>query len=629
MKGKVEVYAVHSDGSEKLLLEEPNLVVDGAGESIVDMLTTPSSVLGISPRVMDTSNWRWGAISFGPAASSFSENAYFYPPNPNEWADRSNPNMLEYTEDFYDDPGINPPSDLTGVFWQTAQGRIGSFSSILETNPFGRPSSVELSVTTDVTGGLANFVPFIQTVAPTKFFFNDSYNSTLTFYVKKPTYGLTPSSFQFQGYNLERVATNGATFEYLNGGTIPTVKSISSGITADVVDAGEGWYRCAVMVSGLGNGTSPSPTDNITIYFYVGNTANYGITGEPNLPTALAGVRLWISSPQFEQHIRSGNFSATPYQSVAGSAPTVAENGDPCNLLPKDLTSYINQIGTDGILRPLWASSLTGDASSYTPPYQMPSYPDPLNKKLEDTSTSYSLVSSLAASGSETHGQSYGQFENRIQWGYADPSSYFQGVYPQRSGALPQSYLVSSYEGDFSATPTLNMVVNSPANAGVSIIGAFNFRYYMDYRGFIHLKYDMKHAAAEPVTGQAGVSGVADTNEVFVKNPRVTMAVNIGKWDVWAMNLYGGLHQIGLWNMDCKKALKNNSPPFLEGEPVELDPKFINTSTGISQQEFKLFAKKTFTENLCAIKDDGITAGNVDPQALKILWTIDFRSQHD
>ena len=79
MKGKVEVYAVHSDGSEKLLLEEPNLIVDGAGESIVDMLTTPSSVMGISPRVMDTSNWRWGAISFGPAASSFSQNAYFFP----------------------------------------------------------------------------------------------------------------------------------------------------------------------------------------------------------------------------------------------------------------------------------------------------------------------------------------------------------------------------------------------------------------------------------------------------------------------------------------------------------------------------------------------------------------------
>ena len=45
MKGNVEVFAVYADGSEKLLLREPNLVVNGAGQSIVDMLTTPSSVL--------------------------------------------------------------------------------------------------------------------------------------------------------------------------------------------------------------------------------------------------------------------------------------------------------------------------------------------------------------------------------------------------------------------------------------------------------------------------------------------------------------------------------------------------------------------------------------------------------
>ena len=79
MKGKVEVFAIMPDGSQTLLASESNLVVNGAGESIVDMLTTPSSVLGIEPRVMDTSNWRFGALSFGPAAGSFSGNAYFFP----------------------------------------------------------------------------------------------------------------------------------------------------------------------------------------------------------------------------------------------------------------------------------------------------------------------------------------------------------------------------------------------------------------------------------------------------------------------------------------------------------------------------------------------------------------------
>jgi len=393
MRGKVEVYAVHSDGSEKLLLEEPNLVVNGAGESIVDMLTTPSSVLGISPRVMDTSNWRWGAISFGPAASSFQENAYFFPKD--------------------------------GIYLKT--------------------------------------------------------------------------------------------------------DDLCSGVSASV-------------------------------------------------------------------------------------------------------SSLINQIGADKHLRVLWTSSLTEQASAYTPPYRLPSYPDPLNKKLEDASTAYSLFSSLAASGSEVSGTSYGQFENRITFAPNDPSSYFQGVFPTALGAAvpsPSALLVSAYEGDFQANPFLNY-----AASGLDVpVGEFNTYGLMDYRGFVSLGYDSYlHAAGRPVVGMASVSGTASLVDVtsIVVDPRVTATVNIYSGDVWAMNLYGGLHQIGLWNMDCKKALESNEPPFLEGDPnYPTDPKFMNTTTGITRQEFRLFAKKTFTENLCAITDDGANAGMQNPQNLKIIWTIDFRSQHD
>ena len=79
MRGKVEVFAIAADGSQTLVASESNLVVDGAGESIVDMLTVPSATLGVAPRVMDASNWRFGALSFGPAAASFSANAYTYP----------------------------------------------------------------------------------------------------------------------------------------------------------------------------------------------------------------------------------------------------------------------------------------------------------------------------------------------------------------------------------------------------------------------------------------------------------------------------------------------------------------------------------------------------------------------
>jgi len=295
-----------------------------------------------------------------------------------------------------------------------------------------------------------------------------------------------------------------------------------------------------------------------------------------------------------------------------------------CQGVSASVSSLINQIGTDYTLRVLWASALTGEASSYTPPYQLPSYPDPLNKKLENADTAYSIVS-----GDGT--QSFGQFENRIQFYPLAPSSYFQGVFPHATAYVPSGLLVSSYEGDFQADPLLHHVTSSL----VEPVGLFNLVNSMDYRGFVYLGYAPyfhEVTATRPTAGTASVSAAASPSNVsaIVLDPRVTATVNIYKDDVWAMNLYGGLHQIGLWGMDCKKALESNAPPFLEGDPsYPLTPKFINTTTGITKQEFRLFAKKTFTENLCAITDDGANAGMQHPQNLKIIWTIDFRSQHD
>lgn len=404
MKGKVEVFAIASDGSERLILSEPNLVVDGAGQSIVDMLTCPSSVLTIAPQVVDTSNWRWGAISFGPAASSFQENAYFFPSN--------------------------------NIYWKT---------------------------------------------------------------------------------------------------------------------------------------------------------------------------------------------------------------DDLCNGVSADVTSYINQISTDKILRPLWVSSTIPDstASSYTPPYQLPSYPDPLDTKLEDASTAYSIVS-----GDGT--QSFGQFENRIMWASGDASSYFQGAYPTSAGGRwyldghlqTSAMLVSSYEGDFSVNPlSHNVLVSSPQSVSADIAGGYNQYSSMDYRGYVQLIYN---PPASLGTGYAWVSGsVNSANAVdMVVDPRVTMETIIFCSDLWGMNLYGGLHHIGLWSLDCKKSLETSTVPLFTAAG------YVDTN-GVTPREFRLFAKKTFTENLCQVKDSTIYSGFVyssgtvligtagtpfvifDVVNLRIRWTLDFRSKHD
>ena len=79
MKGTVEVLEILQGGKENLIYKEDNLIVNLAGQTIVDMLTTPSSTLGIAPAVMDTSNWVIQAISFGKDASAYKGNAHAYP----------------------------------------------------------------------------------------------------------------------------------------------------------------------------------------------------------------------------------------------------------------------------------------------------------------------------------------------------------------------------------------------------------------------------------------------------------------------------------------------------------------------------------------------------------------------
>lgn len=386
MRGKVEVFTIAADGTQECILSEHNLVVNGAGESIVDMLTTPSSVLGFSPRVMDTSNWRFGAISFGPAAASFSGNAYFFPKD--------------------------------------------------------------------------------------------------KVYMKE---------------------------------------------------------------------------------------------------------------------------------------------GDLCNGVSANVESLIDQICTDHKLRVLWVSSspeVRGDATphSYTPPFRLPSYPDPLNRQLEDASTSYSIVS-----GDGT--QSYGQFENRICFAKSDASSYFQGAYPTKDEPqILSAMLISSYEGNFQDDTSANMITYNEEWSG------YNKRDNIDYRGFITTKYNAKN---EGHYGECHVSG-ATSNDLTGNNsqcshPTVSMTTKIPAGDLWSLNMYGGVHQIGLWNMDTPRALNVSTGLGASGAPLMVGNTFIDTTTGITPQEYKLFAKKSFTNNLAANQDSAVgssssNSGFKNTQVLLIEWTLDFRA---
>jgi hypothetical protein len=78
IKGKVEVYTDYGTEDQKLVCEDNNVVVDGAGEIIVDMLTTTPSLSGIpsAAAILDTSNYTIQAMTFGKDEEGYKRHAH-------------------------------------------------------------------------------------------------------------------------------------------------------------------------------------------------------------------------------------------------------------------------------------------------------------------------------------------------------------------------------------------------------------------------------------------------------------------------------------------------------------------------------------------------------------------------
>lgn len=75
MRGVVEIWR-----GDELILEEPNMLVDGAGELLADIMSVTPSLSGIEDHatssILDASNYRINAISFGTGKDAFRSNAH-------------------------------------------------------------------------------------------------------------------------------------------------------------------------------------------------------------------------------------------------------------------------------------------------------------------------------------------------------------------------------------------------------------------------------------------------------------------------------------------------------------------------------------------------------------------------
>ena len=248
----------------------------------------------------------------------------------------ANPNLCKYTENFADDPGISFNSDLTGVFWQFTSNedgdqRWGSTSSILETNPFGGPSSIQLSATGEASD--IDYYPIMSTITNVTTL-DSTKNITYSLYVKQPTGASGVNRFGLNLYNASESDSttlwynfSGTAHGYAANGTpvltTTGATSFSNYTGSKIEDAGNAWWRIIHSISGVGDEVAWTNGDGIRIYTYL-NMVGYSPENTDTY-SLLAGSGLWISSPQCEQHPIAWNLSATPYQAVSGASPLVSE----------------------------------------------------------------------------------------------------------------------------------------------------------------------------------------------------------------------------------------------------------------------------------------------------------------
>jgi len=252
-----------------------------------------------------------------------------------------NRNLLSYTDDPGSSPGLDfPAGDGNGNYWGSQNAN--SFSSILETNPFGGVSSMELSGMNTSPGPYTFLIFNPESVIEGAGFttrprnFRTGYNSIWSMYVKRPTSGYSPSSFflMINDRGDPEYGVNNVYFDYQGTYTdstsavlVPRDVPLGIGYRSSVEDVGNNWYRCSLIVSGLGYYHADRTLDGDQFDNRIYMTSSTDSPGYPNY-----SERLLLYGPQVEQWpIGTGGEAKTgptPYEAVVGDIPDpVTPNG--------------------------------------------------------------------------------------------------------------------------------------------------------------------------------------------------------------------------------------------------------------------------------------------------------------
>ena len=225
------------------------------------------------------------------------------------------------------------------------------------------------------------------------------------------------------------------------------------------------------------------------------------------------------------------------------------------------------------------ATSVSSYHSSSIPNYKLlPSYPDPLDVRLEKLSC-------------RTFGTNFSGLDTGHCANHAIISDY-SSVY-WKLGCFPPSAGINYY-----VVKELQNYISNVIYSGV-LSSTYNRYGLMDGSGFLTF------APLNGSQGRVQASGGNFTSGVlinlapnFSSTGRVDLAWRLDAGDAGSLLLYGGVYHLGLWCLDVKAMLAEGYyPPFS-----------FNHLNNI--RKYRLFAKKTFNRDLLYINDGtGLAAG--------------------
>jgi len=628
MIGTVEIYKNFGTPDQELLISEDNLLVNGAGESICTMLTTPSGIVSGAPHILDTSNFTIQALSLGKSSDAYKTNAHFYPFEPSASIKAGRP-YYTYVSAVESDNRIRAVSLINeNVTWTAS-----SYDPKRDPGLWPNPNDVQLEPDTHTA---------IDAVSGESHYMGSS---------------VMQGRAHAYGHNLNRVLSN----------TNPNLLSYTDQPSDDPSFGGTNYYWETVNIGTIVlSATHSGPFYGTKAFLVPGNTGN---------SNRLIHKLGWNhASPSAMGYLhRNVDHTFSLYAKLPEGNPTSSLN---LQFYNKDRStthtcgfSYLD-LDTSAYRAPYFVSSVSGVSGTVTPAasandssgwYRFEATMTGLGD--EDTAyngDSFYVIARTYDYGTSTTGsvrgaieyygwqveESYGATKFQKVEGVKPPPNQggigkdvFLGCYPHTSGT---DFAIVSSILDIEVTSPGGVIVpyvsgTYPADTADNFFNSSSIR-SMDQNGFIRVympsstgpeaaadtrTYPHK-SGADPNGINNPLSGViVSASTDFSSTGEVSYICTISSGDLGTANMYGGLFKLGLWTIDLPNTMQGNHATHELKDPIQ--PPF-HFKAGFNRIVYKLFAEKSFTKNLGAIKDspggDTGFAGCNQYTDLTIVWRI-------